>query len=469
MDNIIDTMHALVKALEGGNYDAKPSTLVQGASIQIEDLSEVMHNVTFDNKHLVLQRDMKIDTCKSNLAQFTRQLSYGGFGGSANFEGHVGQEETGDYVRVTVPMSYYSHTRKVTIVANMVDTVDGVKAEEREAANAAKKIAGDIEFDLYRGMADFSNAGVFDGNPATMPALPNMQGIDLQVRQSDNQRNAHDLMFAEYGSDETVVIAGGGNLTQDMVEDASVRSELNFGEADTLYLDPRVLSAYNKILLAFQRNVLAGSPQTATGSDLQKQWTSGGTVTFKASRFLSGKAKPAQYRSKSGLVTTGMSVSAQSTTDTSTPTAFIAGQVYKYTATPCNELGEGPQCAIGEETIDTTADTIVLTITHPSAGTVRYFNVYRTLAGGLAGSQKFIGRVLLTPGGPTVFTDLGNKLPGFVTGFLLEKDTMGMKEMSPYSRLKMAVVDLSQPEAHFRFTSLAVYQPRKNVLVDNLK
>ncbi len=67
------------------------------------------------------------------------------------------------------------------------------------------------------------------------------------------------------------------------------------------------------------------------------------------------------------------------------------------------------------------------------------------------------------------FTDLGNKIPGFVTGFLIEGDTMALKELAPYSRLKLAVTDLSQPEAHFRFCTLAVMQPRKNVLVDNLQ
>jgi len=45
---------------------------------------------------------------------------------------------------------------------------------------------------------------------------------------------------------------------------------------------------------------------------------------------------------------------------------------------------------------------------------------------------------------------------------------MAMKELSPYSRMKLAVTDLSLPEAHFRFCTLAVMQPRKNVLLDNL-
>jgi hypothetical protein len=468
---LIDSIQSLVKALEAGSYNAAPGNLTQGAALQVEDLSTVMQNVTYDDSHLKLQKMVKSESCKSTLAQFDRQLSYGIFGGSAQIEGQVGQEETSDFVRVTVPMCFYSHTRRVTLVANLVQTVDGVKAEERSASDAAKKIAGDIEFDLFRGMEAFSNAGVFDGNPSTsvMPPLPNMQGIDLQIRQSDSQRNARDLMFAEYGSDDTVVIPGGGTLTQDMVEDASVRSALNFGNADKLVVDPRVLSAYNKIVFAKERVILAGSPQGATGADLQKQWVSGGTVSVEASRFLSGKAKPAPFRPKSALVNTGMSVTPTSVTDANAVTAFAAGQIYSYFATPVNEVGEGPACTAASVTIAVAGDKVQVAIAPPSSGTVRYFNVYRTLAGGAAGTQKFIGRVASNGATTVNFIDLGNKLPGFVTGYLLEADTMGMKELAPYSRLKLAVTDLSQPEAHFKFLTLAMFQPRKNVLVDNLR
>ena len=99
----------------------------------------------------------------------------------------------------------------------------------------------------------------------------------------------------------------------------------------------------------------------------------------------------------------------------------------------------------------------------------RYFNVYRSLAGGSQASAKYIGRVIVTAGaGSTVFYDLGNKQPGFVTGYLIQGDTMAMMELAPYSRLKLAVTDLSTPEAHFRFCTLAVKQPRKNVLLDNI-
>lgn len=465
--DLMDRIGELAKALEGGGYNAAPSTLVQGAALQIEDLSTTMHNVTFEDKHLILQKKLKVESCKSTLAQFDRQLSYGRFGGSAQLEGHVGQEETGEYVRVTVPMAYYSHIRRVTIVANMVATVDGQKAEEREASNAAKKVAGDIEFEIYRGMADFSNAGVFDGNPNVMPMLAGMHGIDLQVRQSDTQRNSHDLMFAEFGSDESVVINVGGVLTQDKIEDGWTRSNMNWGEADELILDPLTLSSYNKLAYAKERIVLGGSPQDATGATLGKQWTSGGTVKLSSSRFLSAKTKPAPMSGNGPSAPLGTSATT-SVTDAAAVTQFVAAQKYWYSATSCNEVGEsGRTYATAQTTIAATGDTVSFQIDHPASGVVRFFNVYRTLAGGAVGTDKFIGRVILRAGQTsTIFSDLGNRKPGGISAFMVQPDTFSLRELASYSRLKLAVTELTQPEAHFRFCTLACVEPRKSVIFD---
>jgi hypothetical protein len=97
----------------------------------------------------------------------------------------------------------------------------------------------------------------------------------------------------------------------------------------------------------------------------------------------------------------------------------------------------------------------------------RYYNVYRTNVNAPAATAKFICRVI-SAGATTNFVDLGNKKPGSSTGFLVQKDTMGFKELAPYSRMKLAVTDLSVPEAFYRFCSLAVYQPRKNTLLTNV-
>ena len=56
-------------------------------------------------------------------------------------------------------MSFYSEVRRVTVASNMVDTLDGKKAEDREAENAAINLAGDIEFGTKRNV---SAAFLFD-------------------------------------------------------------------------------------------------------------------------------------------------------------------------------------------------------------------------------------------------------------------------------------------------------------------
>lgn len=456
---MIEQLQSLMKALEAGSYNAAPGQLAQGAALMVEDLSPVMQNVTFDDSHIKLQKMLPSKDVKSQLHQFNRQLDYGIFGGSAQFEGGIGEEDTSNYVRAVVPMAYYSTTRRVTVAANLIGAFDGVKAEDRAAADAAMKLAGDIEFDLFRGQSDFSNVGVFDGNPLAVAKVPNMIGVDQQVRQSDAQSNTQDLMFAEFGSDQTVVLSAGGTLTQSIIEDSAVRSAMNMGAADRLVLDPISLSAYNKIAHAKERIMLAGSAQEATGAHLRTQWTSSAIVSLEASRFLSGKTRPARARAGSPAAP------AIATADAGAAGSLLAAATYNYYVTSVNMRGESLPSAASAQAVAAAGNRVTVTIT--AVAGAQYYNVYRSDAGGSAASAKFVGRIAQGAGNP-VFSDLGNRQPGSVTGFLIQGNTMGIAQLAPYSKLKLAVNDLSLPEAHFRFLSLAMYQPRKNVLIENI-
>jgi hypothetical protein len=458
----MEKLEELRKAFEAGNFNAKPTSLVQGSAMQVEDISPIMVNVTYNDKTLKLQKKLTVKPAKGTFIQFLRRLSYGTWGGSAQLEGAVGNEQTGDYIRAGVPMAYYSEVRRVTHVASLVKTVSGEDPKELEAEAAALRLAGDIEFDLFRGKADFSNAGVFDGNPNVIPASANLQGLEIQIRQSDLQSNTQDLMFEAYGSGLSVVINGGSILSKANIEDAHVRAQMNHGTADKLFVDPLVLSAYNKIMWNNERIVLGGSSQDVTGQDLRRQFVSGGTVEIEPSRFLSGKFKPHRPSLRAPAnptITTALVASS---------TAFLAAQVYTYFVTAENSLGEGAASPVATATIGANGDRVDVTIT-PGAGTQTWFNVYRSPAGGSAAQARFIGRVVNSGAATTVFRDLGNKIPGFVTGYLVQDDTMEVMELSPYSRMKLAVTDLSEPEAHFRFLCLKVTEPRKNVLIDNLR
>ena len=289
-----DQLTDLIKSLSMGGYNAAPGQLVQGSALQVEDLSPIMEIATFKESALKLQKMIKKKDTKTSLVQFNRQLSYGVFGGTAQFDGAIGEDNTPDVVRAVVPMCFYSTNTRTTLSANMIETFNNVKPEDFNSQAAAIKLAADIEFDCFRGQADFSNAGIFDGNPNAIPAMPNIMGIDVQVRMSDMLANTQDLMFAEYGSDQSVVLSVNGTLSQSIIEDATVKSAMQQGEADSLVVDPIALSAYNKISHAKERIMLAGSAQGSTGADLRGQWTSNGTVKIESSRFLSGKTRPAR-------------------------------------------------------------------------------------------------------------------------------------------------------------------------------
>jgi len=459
---MIDQLSDLMKALEAGSYNAAPGQLNQGSALQIENLSPVMQNLTFDDSHIKLQKMLSVEDCKSTLVQFNRQLDYGIFGGSAQYEGGIGEEDTSNYVRSITPMAYYSTVRRVSVASNLIGAFDGQKAEDRAASDAAKKLMADCEFDLFRGQERFSNNGVFDGNPSIIPDLPGMMGVDAQVRMSDSLSNTQDLMFAEYGSDQSVIVSVNGTMTQSIIEDGAVKSAMQHGSADKLLLDPISLSAYNKIAHAKERIVLAGSGQESSGSALRQQWTSSALVSLEPSRFLSGKTSPARARAGSPVAPATLTSAAAAD-----PASNLPAGTYFYKVTSVNERGEsvekiddgGTQAVVAGEKV---------TLTIAAVGGVKYYNVYRSEDGGTSGSAKFIGRIKANGSGSTSFVDLGNMDPGSITGFLIQGDTMGIHQLAGYSRLQLAVSDLSLPEAHFTFKTLAVYQPRKNILFENI-
>jgi hypothetical protein len=146
-------------------------------------------------------------------------------------------------------------------------------------------------------------------------------------------------------------------------------------------------------------------------------------------------------------------------------TGLLAGN-YLYYVTACNQVGESLPSNVLTVSLALN-DAAWLDITMAGSVIPTHFNVYRSAVGATSASTcKFIGRVKYN--GVTRFKDYGNKLPGFVTGFLIQKDTMEVAELCPYSRQQLARVDLSTVEAHFRFLTLEMTQPRKNVVVDNI-
>jgi hypothetical protein len=61
--------------------------------------------------------------------------------------------EVADYTRVIVPMAFYSHVCRTTLVGSMVETIDGKNPRDFPgiAEDMARQLADEIDFEIIQG------------------------------------------------------------------------------------------------------------------------------------------------------------------------------------------------------------------------------------------------------------------------------------------------------------------------------
>lgn len=473
LDKLSEMMQALQtakleKGLEAGYRVGSPGSWTQGAALQVEDLSPTMYTATYQQKNLYLMKELPERKAKSLTVEYDRQLSYGLLGSSATLEVSAGQDNTLDVVRDFMPVKFYTTNSRTSLALTKTESFDGMDNEARQADSCAKKISGDLEFDIFRGQADFSNGGVFDGNPNAIPnTMPNMKGLDVQIRQSDFNLQTQDLMMAEYGAGDSNVVFVGGVLSQSFIEDLNKRSKNNYGEAVDLYIGIDEKVAFNKATQSKERIVLAGSPQRAQGASIDNNWVTEGNVAIHSSVFLRGKKGPPLKTGQFAPANPTIALAQAAST-----TTFKAAEVYSYYVTAQNETGESlVGSAVSNITIAANGNLVNVTITPAAGNPAKWFNVYRSVGTVGATSKaniKFIGRVANSGAATTVFVDLNNKVPGSSTGFFLDKVGIDRHSLASFESVTAATVDTSLRKIYYSMTCVAAKLPRTSVLADCL-
>jgi len=59
-------------------------------------------------------------------------------------------EDVADYTRVVVPMAFYSHVRRITLVDNLTRVTEGPIDFEGNAEHMARQLADEIEFEVFK-------------------------------------------------------------------------------------------------------------------------------------------------------------------------------------------------------------------------------------------------------------------------------------------------------------------------------
>jgi hypothetical protein len=452
----------------GGNAGG----LAGGGVLQAESLEGTLKSVTFEQKNLVFWPSVPVDKAFATVENYNRITGYGGESSPYFAEGGQPGEEDSTYVRDTQRVVFFGTKRKVTHPMMVVRTHTGdiVAQYTKEGTLWLLK---SIEREMYWGNAWFSNNGELDGHLAAIPQTSiAMNGLQQQLLRgsSDIQQQSGDFQ-GNGASKASYKNVGGATLIHDDMEDAALAVFENFGMASDCHMEPAALSAFSKIFYPKERINNMGVADGKAGFVLREFVSSAGTISMKPNVFL----RPAQTPStllpvQNGPVAPTLGAPASAAVSAGvTPSTFVAGEAYIYKVAAVNDRGSSVPTTSSSVTI--TADGYQVNMVINATAGAKYYNVYRTNAGGVADTAQFIGSVApTTPGAAVTFVDRNRKLPGYGEAYLISMaaENLTFKQLTPLSKIDLAITAAAKEWFMILYGCLIVYAPRKNFLLQNV-
>lgn len=461
-----EEVEALHKALTAGYGGAgKPTDLTYGGVLQAESLEATLKSVTFDMQNLKMWPAISVDKAYNLFEQYNRLIGYGSDSAPYIGEGGAPHEEDSTYIRDGQRIVFFGTRRKVSHQMTLVRTTVG-DVVAQQAKEGTMHLLKHVEREMYWGHAHFANAatGVQNGSIGDLPINSiAMNGLLQQLKRGDSDVQQRSTDFEGYGEYRSIGRDLEGDvIAQDDIEEMSVVALENFGNPRELHIEPIALSAFVRQFYPQFRSAPGLSNQTV-GYDVSKVTTTAGSIDMKPNLFLRPRGR-ARREGVPGAPTLG-SFAFTGAAHT-LPGKLEDGKVYRYKITCVNDKGES---APKDITAPVTADangSAILTLSNVPAGT-KAFRVYRTEAGGAAGTEKFIGNYANV--GSTL-VDIGAKAPGLGEAFLLDMsaEVMRFKQLAPLSKINFAIVTTALEFAIVLYGALFVYAPRFNVFFENV-
>ena len=457
----------LQKAITAGYGGAgKPTDLTYGGVIQSESLETTLKSVTFDMKNLKLWPAISIDKAYNLFEQYNRLTSYGSDSSPYIGEGGAPQEEDSTYIRDGQRIVFFGTRRKVSHQMTLVRTTVG-DVVAQQAKEGTMHLLKNIEREMYWGHGHFTNP--VDGSQTGLNSdLPSssiaMNGLLQQLTRGDTDEQQRSGDFEGFGDFESIARdLDGAAISQDDVEELSVILLENFGQPDQIHLEPLVLSKFVRQFYPQFRSAPGLANQTV-GYDVSKVQTTAGSMDLKPNLFLRSRAR-ARPKAVNAKTPAAPAITADALVAASGALDAAAAGGYFYKITAVNDFGESAPSASFTTTVVTTGtDAVDLTVTVPAE--TKYLKLYRTEAGGAAGTEQFIGNYKPS----ATIRDAGRKRPGLGEAYMLDltAECMRFKQLSPLSKINFAIVTTALEFAVVLYGALFVYTPRFNGVWSNV-
>lgn len=465
---------ALAKTMTIGHANglSSPTSLVGGSALQMESIDGTLKSVTYDASHLQLWPALPQDRAYSLVEQYVRTNSYGDGGSPFIPEAGSPQMNDSEYNRHAQKVVFLATRRGVSLPSTLVKMNFGGDIESREAQAGTLWMLERLERYLYKGQADFSNAGEFDG---AISAIPNkiqnldLSGLEVQIRQGDADYTAQSRAFDGFGASHSVIRNIGGQvISESDIEDLANILLENYSHPSEMHLQPKNISDFVKQFYPKERVNTMGVLDGRAGYVVKTMSTTAGDIALKANIFLKPKDSPKSNNDRPGVP--GAPTSATASAAAAMGSDLVSGDKYAYSVSACNEQGEGAAVvASAQVTVAASGDAVSLAIVQPTSGAgVTHYAVYRTSKQG-AGATLFIGYVARS-GSTTTFLDKGRKTQGSATGFMLDMNPEALvwKQLAPLTRLNLAQLSMSKEFILWLAGVLIVFKPRALGVFENV-
>ncbi len=435
----------LRKALSAGQDVNDPGVAPGvGFPLRVESLEATMKSLTFEMDEIKLFKTIPKVPATNTVEEFNRLLSYGQ-GGTRRFnlgfmtEGDLPEEEDSTYERVTMLIKFLGVTGRVTHVANTIRASTG-NVIALETMNKTMELLKNAE-----------NA-LFFGDSTLIP-------------------EQYDGLFKliEDGAPDNVIDLRGQPLTEEKLNDMLLQIRDNFGMATDAYFSTGAFADLAKQVYDRQRFAYAPAPGVlgATITAFQGQH---GRINMHDHVFIQeGPEAPATGLGKTDRRPNVPSITIAPAAGANPASRFGAGDAgtYIYQVVAGNRFGlSAPVTTAGVAVV--AGEAVTFTV-QDNGQAPSFYEIYRTEAGGAAGTARMIVRVPRTAA-TQVITDLNGDLPGTSQGFVLMQNqrSFSWAQLLPMTRIPLAAIDTSIRWAQVLYGGVKMYTPAKNIVVKNI-
>ena len=433
-----------------------------GARAQ-EDLSEILHVVTFTAKDLSIWKDISKDGQNQIVHQYNIKTSYGADVPIFTSEADNPEPTDAEYERIVrLVVKFASTFGQITRSAILQNSSNGGNLEAEQVVNKTTQLLGNLE----RGLFDSSESV----DQLEFTGLPNQ----IQETESNEDYMGREFRGYLYEDNSPVVDLAGKGLSESLCSDIIRTSRNNGGEADHCYLSNTTLDDFSKRFLKRLRGSVEGTNGVYAGKKVLGVDTALGRITFRPSRLAERKKSTRQVSGQKAPTLAAVN-------DADSGGSKAAKYEYQVSVTfrdgesaiSADLKGKIASGSLADSPADKTLKTVVTLDAGSLTKDVRWANVYRR--DNEEGEFRFVSRRKLVAKDLSAKTydlildDKFDITPGLEHAFVVGhgKSSAVFKQYGPMVKWELAVMQPVKRWLQMLYGAPLLYIPRKHVSLIN--